>query len=1597
MDVASGAAAAAGSAAGSAARATAIFWMLLEGTYEDQHDTVKMLVAEEDAEIKRQKSGAEKGIPVRPFRTVFKNASVDSDGRVSFDELTDLIEENDLKPIEDFKKKEDEEEIEYAYHEGKIVKKEVRRKSRALSAATDAISETILDTASPSLDEEDKKEEVATVELERRKDESEENSKVKDKKEEEVRVELERRKDESEENSKVKYKKEEVATVELEKRKDESEENSKVKDKKEEVATVELERRKDESEENSKVKDKKEEEVEKKEKESKVVKLEKVIDEREEAEKAELETKGFYEAREKFEAEKPVREKEEAEKVKAFYAARKKLEAERALREKEEAEKAAREKELAEKAAHEKEEEEAKMREIAKQEADRRLAEEEEIRREAAEALVQEAERERKIKEAETAAREKAKKIKEEQDRKEREEARKRAEEEKNRKSIARTAKLAQLESNARSIAQQRKSTTMKISDAKANNKLRVRLATYFVDELGYQIGEFSDTLNDFVNFAIEHNMHDVHEIDIYGAYMDEVDAAKHRAINAVKAAEKKTSLAIQSHKLWLKSRGVLSAHHLKRLADCAKAAKMESDEAEKRAAIASNAAVEAVRTAESITKRMSIHYGVEESKDRKKNRNRGMSNLQSLVKLRKNLAEKEIKANSTEAEWRLKEREGATSPRRLSQMKEKWMKQKDDIDNLEMRKSVLLESLDECELKDTKAKRRELLQKIDSLQRNLSEKEVLLKEQEKRRRFLEIVNVGTSMLTKSFRGKIERQKKEMDKKSARQKLLSQQLRVVREQEKNRALAGVEMKSRNYDATAYGNVPLPPGVTYIPKPAEGEQNVISTTAKVEETSIVEKNDVVNEIENANHADHSMEKNLNTVTQMNFVPAATLVAASKPPPRRSSLTDFILRKQKKRDSAEMVEHQSHEDHYNYHKSKRLEKRRNRSQILRNSLPEIVTTPSKMREQAEDEEFEKLEEALKEAGVGNAPPPPPHFLELEEALKEAGVGNSPSSPPPHFLELEEALKDAGVGESRKNDALSSPFPLQSKIHENGNVKFPLLLQTLRDNSSVADHSFSQCQPFIDDHINFEQFCKGLEMIDLKPPPSQALAFDLFESLPSYDVGKMENVKSISLTELRLAICSREPITFRPRHSEGGIEDSKCDDFDPFDDELLATSTSDLQLLVRALEEVIGRNAESGRKIPSFEDDPRAAAKYYARRRNARPAWGSPRNAARRKRFQSSTDGGHHSMVRTKQNRRRQTERRHPLSKTTMNGKTGQPQERSVQTTRTGFDGKTIHRKGSATFMATLHSDVDTYHCTPEANRGLRPSLAFTSNADLNNQAAPKDVEAFLQKAKAKFRAYGYGLSKGKTPNESLFIYLDKNKNGIISRDEFRSILRKLLRCTLGEIVTLEKQIDLNDDGCIDIQEFIKFMDDDSDEDSEGEARDRNKVNLRSGHIDPDGEDDIDVFESPYYALIQKLQDKLREQSMIYEQKLSVTIAEEFEKFDTSKSGYINIAEFKHLLLGLYPLTQEEVAVIFKNVDVTSDTRISLDEFIDFVQGCPVPKTGPDEDMPGKVVSLQVDRMEIHEALKKITQHQKYLPETQREDTARRLKRIQHVVNH
>lgn len=132
------------------------------------------------------------------------------------------------------------------------------------------------------------------------------------------------------------------------------------------------------------------------------------------------------------------------------------------------------------------------------------------------------------------------------------------------------------------------------------------------------------------------------------------------------------------------------------------------------------------------------------------------------------------------------------------------------------------------------------------------------------------------------------------------------------------------------------------------------------------------------------------------------------------------------------------------------------------------------------------------------------------------------------------------------------------------------------------------------------------------------------------------------------------------------------------------------------------------------------------------------------------------------------------------------------------------------------------------------------------------------------------------------KDLFTIFDKDNSGTITSDEVKSLLTSLGReTTTEEIQKLVSECDKDKNGTIELQEFINWMD--------------------NYYVIPPG--------------------KVEE------------VVDAFRIFDLDKNGYVNLAEFKDILMKFGgDFTEEEVNELFKETDVNKDGKLTYAEFVE-----------------------------------------------------------------
>jgi len=184
-----------------------------------------------------------------------------------------------------------------------------------------------------------------------------------------------------------------------------------------------------------------------------------------------------------------------------------------------------------------------------------------------------------------------------------------------------------------------------------------------------------------------------------------------------------------------------------------------------------------------------------------------------------------------------------------------------------------------------------------------------------------------------------------------------------------------------------------------------------------------------------------------------------------------------------------------------------------------------------------------------------------------------------------------------------------------------------------------------------------------------------------------------------------------------------------------------------------------------------------------------------------------------------------------------------------------------------------------------------------------AAEKTVKTVQECWKILKEKYAY------TNNNKVFNNFDDNQNGEISADEFKKHIKKELKdLTNKEIDMMVKSVDINDNGIIDYDEFMEKM---------NEAEYDNGVAHGNGvgHSDKTVKTVEECWKSLKSKNVNRSNNKV------------------FDRFDESQDGIISADEFKkHMKKELEDLTEDEIDMMVKSVDIDGDGFIDYDEFME-----------------------------------------------------------------
>ena len=140
------------------------------------------------------------------------------------------------------------------------------------------------------------------------------------------------------------------------------------------------------------------------------------------------------------------------------------------------------------------------------------------------------------------------------------------------------------------------------------------------------------------------------------------------------------------------------------------------------------------------------------------------------------------------------------------------------------------------------------------------------------------------------------------------------------------------------------------------------------------------------------------------------------------------------------------------------------------------------------------------------------------------------------------------------------------------------------------------------------------------------------------------------------------------------------------------------------------------------------------------------------------------------------------------------------------------------GSAQFIvlwtllrcASPHPSVQPFEASAKAAADVVEASAKAA-ADVESctvTATPRDVD----KIRAKLRAASYTYCSGKQRRSDILKFLDhqdSNRTGTIDYAEFSRMARKRVPISQGEVQCLCKFLDANGNGCIELDEFVKFL--------------------------------------------------------------------------------------------------------------------------------------------------------------------------------------------
>eukprot|EP00941_MAST-03F_sp_MAST-3F-sp1_P002277 g2277.t1 len=206
--------------------------------------------------------------------------------------------------------------------------------------------------------------------------------------------------------------------------------------------------------------------------------------------------------------------------------------------------------------------------------------------------------------------------------------------------------------------------------------------------------------------------------------------------------------------------------------------------------------------------------------------------------------------------------------------------------------------------------------------------------------------------------------------------------------------------------------------------------------------------------------------------------------------------------------------------------------------------------------------------------------------------------------------------------------------------------------------------------------------------------------------------------------------------------------------------------------------------------------------------------------------------------------------------------------------------------------------------------------------------KTLSKSLSELRKKMRSNAY------TPNglnlQRLFSRLDRDNSGSLSWSEFSGKAMQITQLDLEDLTALRVLLDTNNDGELDISEFLSFLEPDNDEivaialhNAVKKAKENGNFDLSFGRV---------KAQRILPEDISKLRKKLRAESYGIG---GMNFAELFRRLDKNKDGSLSWDEISSKVKKLAKLGEKDMRALRRVIDQNGDGEVDLEEFVAFLE--------------------------------------------------------------